>query len=584
MRIIIFLLTLSLTSYLNCQKTIEIIKSGQGPSEKEAINSALRSCIESTFGVFVSSSTKIKNDELLYDQISTVANGYINDYKILSSKKNNTLYDVIVSANISPKKLVVQLNKNGQNKFEIKGAVYTQNIKKERFYKEQEYNVFRDFLKMYENQDFSQVEIKKIYKPKIAERDIIKQTISNSSNIKKSHFGENDWVGGSFDNPNFKSFLINNPKTNNCGSIASKYLTSLNCDNVSRKRICIHYDMIRNHNKSEFRYFFKNNGFARPSSKLFQDEHFYSIPIYLTIEENKNLIEFEKQLKNLYQKVKIKNLYEYENLMGEADYFWKKNISHLFKYDVLGERIAWYFRNNLTKNLIIDFYKKHVVPCFNIRNSLCGDHNKYYYIASQMVYNSKIQNHYSGFLGESISFNFQEFAIGKLRKRKKIKIPVAINIFLSENELSNLQELEFNHVNPNRDYSKNIDNTSYGDAPGDIESTEESVSVIDEKQEIKFPSNLFAINVFNPNSSDSRFNRFIPHALTQRRVSFKMIILDPRDGGTVYETTETSMPWNGIDRRNGYEAEAKSYVWRVELINPNPGEAKVYQGTIRLIR
>jgi hypothetical protein len=65
-----------------------------------------------------------------------------------------------------------------------------------------------------------------------------------------------------------------------------------------------------------------------------------------------------------------------------------------------------------------------------------------------MVYNSKYR--YGEFLEELINFNFQEFAIGKLRRRKKIKIPVALNIFLSEYQLANLQELEFNHVNANQ--------------------------------------------------------------------------------------------------------------------------------------
>ena len=111
---------------------------------------------------------------------------------------------------------------------------------------------------------------------------------------------------------------------------------------------------------------------------------------------------------------------------------------------------------------------------------------------------------------------------------------------------------------------------------------------INETQEIDIPEyNLLAVNAFIPESFDSKKNTFIPFALTQREVSFRMIIKDPRDGGIVYETTETSMPWDGIDKRNGQIAETgvniPPYVWMVELINPNPGEPKVYQGTIKLI-
>ena len=464
MKTIFLFLSISFTAHFYSQKTVEIIKYGQGPSEKKAINIALRSCIESTFGVFVSSSTEIENDELLYDQISTVANGYINDYKILSSKKNGTVYDVIVSANISPKKLVADLNKNGNNKFEVKGAVYVQNIQKERFYREQEYNVFQDFLKMYENQDFSQVEIKKIYKPEPAKRDIIKQTLSNGSDILKSHFGYKEWKGewvGSSEYPDFKGYLINNPLWKQyqnddqspprikCGK---KYIRRLNCPNTE-KTICFYTKFNDG--------FFEKYPFARPGIEgkamdYYSDINYYSIPVHLIIRENKNLLEFEKQLKILYEKVRIKETYEGTKSKGFID----SRFPQLFKYNPLKDiadddfdeemkRAYWGFRNHDTGRLISEFYEKHVFPCFDIRTSLCGNYNHYYYIASQMVYNAN-QNFYGSIKDEKINLSFAEFSTGQFGKRKQIKIPVAINIFLSEDQLYNLNELEFNHVNANQ--------------------------------------------------------------------------------------------------------------------------------------
>lgn len=49
--------------------------------------------------------------------------------------------------------------------------------------------------------------------------------------------------------------------------------------------------------------------------------------------------------------------------------------------------------------------------------------------------------------------------------------------------------------------------------------------------------NLMAVTGFNPNDNDPRNSTFIPYALTQRDVKFRMIILDARTGDIVYETT-----------------------------------------------
>jgi hypothetical protein len=93
--------------------------------------------------------------------------------------------------------------------------------------------------------------------------------------------------------------------------------------------------------------------------------------------------------------------------------------------------------------------------------------------------------------------------------------------------------------------------------------------------------NLLAMSAFNPNSSDYRNSSFLPYALNERNVSFKMIILDPDNLGIVFETTEASNPWTGIDRRDGKMIPAqKAYIWKVSLTNPEQGEKSEYKGTI----
>lgn len=93
--------------------------------------------------------------------------------------------------------------------------------------------------------------------------------------------------------------------------------------------------------------------------------------------------------------------------------------------------------------------------------------------------------------------------------------------------------------------------------------------------------NLLSVNAFEPLSQDSRKSTFIPYALTQRNTPFRMVILDPNDGGIVFETSEALLPWDGIDKRSGKLAETnKAYVWKVNLLKPEPGEKSDYLGTV----
>ena len=93
--------------------------------------------------------------------------------------------------------------------------------------------------------------------------------------------------------------------------------------------------------------------------------------------------------------------------------------------------------------------------------------------------------------------------------------------------------------------------------------------------------NLLAVNAFNPNSFEPRNQTFIPFALTQRDVKFTLLILDPKDGGVMYQTEDASQPWNGIDKRTGQLSPSnQAYIWKVLISNPLPGESPEYKGTI----
>lgn len=95
--------------------------------------------------------------------------------------------------------------------------------------------------------------------------------------------------------------------------------------------------------------------------------------------------------------------------------------------------------------------------------------------------------------------------------------------------------------------------------------------------------NLMAVNSFTPTSPRHENTTFIPFALTQRDVRFRFMIIDGRDGGIVYETSDASMPWDGTDIRSGRRSETPQvYVWKAVILNPGANEPSEYRGTITM--
>ena len=93
--------------------------------------------------------------------------------------------------------------------------------------------------------------------------------------------------------------------------------------------------------------------------------------------------------------------------------------------------------------------------------------------------------------------------------------------------------------------------------------------------------NLLAVNAFNPESVDLRNQKFIPYALTKRNTPFRMIIIDPSNGGVIFETSSVEMPWDGIDRNTGKMVDRNtSFVWKVVLEKPEINEKPEYKGTV----
>ncbi|MEY3236864.1 MAG: hypothetical protein RI883_965 [Bacteroidota bacterium] len=115
-----------------------------------------------------------------------------------------------------------------------------------------------------------------------------------------------------------------------------------------------------------------------------------------------------------------------------------------------------------------------------------------------------------------------------------------------------------------------------------VEGSNGCKSKVSQTVEIVDNYNLMAVLWLDlSNSTGSAYNSFMPYALTQRQVDFKMKIIDLKDGGIVFETTDSSDEWKGIDRRTGQLVEKdKAFMWTVSLNNPEKGEKSEYTGSV----
>ena len=113
------------------EKTVTITVSGSGKTQDEAKQSALRSAIEQAFGTFISSKTEIFNDQVVADQIASVANGNIKSFSILNeSQLPDGSWGVTLKALVSVDKLTSFVEAKGIA-IEIKGGLFALNIKQQ---------------------------------------------------------------------------------------------------------------------------------------------------------------------------------------------------------------------------------------------------------------------------------------------------------------------------------------------------------------------------------------------------------------------------------------------------------------------
>ena len=130
-------------------KTVTLVVSGEGATKEEATTAALRNAIEQAFGTFVSANTKVVNDEIVGDEIVTMSNGNILNYKEISTlTMSDGSKSVTAQTTISLGNLVKYANNKGMQT-ELSGATFLMNKRMEELYTKNEKKVFQNMLEQY---------------------------------------------------------------------------------------------------------------------------------------------------------------------------------------------------------------------------------------------------------------------------------------------------------------------------------------------------------------------------------------------------------------------------------------------------
>jgi hypothetical protein len=229
-----------------------------------------------------------------------------------------------------------------------------------------------------------------------------------------------------------------------------------------------------------------------------------------------------------------------------------------------------------------------LVPLYLVQST-----GKKHMIAEQTTYSFTAKEEGIWKIGTYVNGVFESTEEFRVLAQPKIDFTVGNDVFY-ENGLPTI-ELKANYTASNylwtfekqaKTFSQPDVNVHYfaaGNYSVTLKSKNENGCIGSETKTIRIDKNynLMAANAFDPLSNDNRKNSFLPYALTERNTPFNLVIIDPRNGNVIFETNDVSKPWDGMDQRSGQLVDAnKTYIWKVRLNQPLPGEPSDYKGTI----
>jgi hypothetical protein len=144
--IVIYAILLSTVVMAQEEQTVTLTVSGSGKTIEEARLNALRTAVEQAFGTFISSNTEILNDDIVKDEIISVANGNVQKYDIVSQLEiPNVGYAITLNTTVSIAKLTSFAESKGVE-VEFKGGMFGTTIKLQKLNEESEYLAIKNLL------------------------------------------------------------------------------------------------------------------------------------------------------------------------------------------------------------------------------------------------------------------------------------------------------------------------------------------------------------------------------------------------------------------------------------------------------
>jgi hypothetical protein len=128
------------------ENIVTVVTVSAGETKSEAIKFALRDALEQSYGTFISSNTKILNDEIYKDEIVSISSGNIKDYEIISELQlPNGFFSVTISSQVSLKSFATYMQKKG-HKVSFSGSKFSMNIKLLKLNEESEKKAINNML------------------------------------------------------------------------------------------------------------------------------------------------------------------------------------------------------------------------------------------------------------------------------------------------------------------------------------------------------------------------------------------------------------------------------------------------------
>ncbi len=148
--LVYWVLTTQLFAQGNAQ-TVTITSTGAGSNAAEAKQAALRDALEQAFGAFVTTNTEIFNDQIVKDELSSVASGNIQDYSVLNETPlNDGQWAATVKATVSVSKLISYAQSKGMQ-VSFNGSLFALNIQQKLLNEQGELRAIENMIKILSN-------------------------------------------------------------------------------------------------------------------------------------------------------------------------------------------------------------------------------------------------------------------------------------------------------------------------------------------------------------------------------------------------------------------------------------------------